>query len=301
MEFRHLQSFAAVAQRLSFTKAAQSLGLTQPAVSQHVATLEASLGVSLFQRDGRTVVLTDEGRRLHDYARQILRLVDEAEREVGQTELEIAGTMRIASSTVPAELILPKLLAEFRRLQEGVRETVQVSDSQAAADAVESGEADLGFVGELPRSSKLCARAIVTDKLVLVVSPEHELAKCKRISARRFCATPLIMREPGSGSRRCLEYALESAGLAPDELNVTMEVNTNDAIRATVEGGLGAAFLSEATVARDVEAGRLVIVPVTGVRPQRKLYVVTNPKQLPNSTVREFLEFASEQRSVSPR
>ena len=95
--------------------------------------------------------------------------------------------------------------------------------------------------------------------------------------------------------------AVMSTGLAPDELNVTMEVNTNDAIRATVEGGLGAAFLSEATVARDVEAGRLVIVPVTGVRPQRKLYVVTNPKQLPNSTVREFLEFASEQRSVSPR
>ena len=301
MEFRHLQSFAAAAERQSFTKAAESLGLTQPAVSQHVAVLEELLHVLRFEREGRTVVLTAAGRRLHEYARRIMDLVDEASREVGQVDTGIAGTMRIASSTVPAELILPKLLAEFRALHPHVREAVTVSDSRAAADAVESGEAGLGFVGELPRSSQLRSRAIATDKLVLVVSPQHPLSGRKRTSLRRLCSEPLIVREPGSGSRRCVEHALEAAGLAPDELNIAMEVNSNDAIRAAVEGGLGAAFLSQATIAHEIDEGRLVPLTVAGVRPQRKLYVITDPDRIPNSIVREFLAFLAQRQDRSSK
>ena len=291
MEFRHLQSFAAAAERQSFTKAAESLGLTQPAVSQHVAVLEELLNVSLFEREGRTVVLTAAGRRLHDYARRILDLVDEAGREVGQVDTGFAGTMRIASSTVPAELVLPELLAEFRALHPDVREAVTVSDSRAAADAVESGEADLGFVGELPRSSQLRSRSIATDKLVLVVSSQHPLSGSKKTSLRRLRSEPLIVREPGSGSRRCVEHALEAAGLAPDELNIAMEINSNDAIRAAVETGLGAAFLSEATISHEIDEGRLVPLTVAGVRPHRKLYVITNHGRTSNSMVRAFLAF----------
>jgi DNA-binding transcriptional LysR family regulator len=294
MEFRHLQSFVAAAERQSFTKAAESLGLTQPAVSQHIAVLEELLHISLFEREGRAVALTAAGQRLHDYARRILDLVDEAGREVGQVDAGTAGTIRIASSTVPAELVLPELLAEFRALHPNVREAVTVSDSRAAADAVESGEADLGFVGELPRSSQLRARSIATDKLVLVVSPQHPLSGCKKTSLRRLRTESLIVREPGSGSRRCVEHALEAAGLAPDELNIAMEVNSNDAIRAAVEGGLGAAFLSRATISHEIDEGRLVPLTVAGVKPQRKLYLITDPSRIQGAIVREFLAFLSQ-------
>ncbi len=133
MEFRHLQSFAAAAERQSFTKAAKSLDLTQAAVSQHVAVLEKWLKVLLFERVGRTVVLTAAGRQMHHYARKILDLVDEASREVGHVETDISGTLRIASSTVPAELVLPDLLAEFRALHPDVRDTVTVSVCGVAA------------------------------------------------------------------------------------------------------------------------------------------------------------------------
>ena len=166
-----------------------------------------------------------------------------------------------------------------------------VSDSRAAADTVESGEADLGFVGELPRSSQLRSCSIATDKLVLVVSPQHALSGCKKTSLRRLRTESLIVREPGSGTRRCVEQALEAAGLAPDELNIAMEVNSNDAIRAAVEGGLGAAFLSQATIAHEIDEGRLVPLTVTGVRPQRKLYLITDPDRIPNAIVRAFLAF----------
>jgi DNA-binding transcriptional LysR family regulator len=301
MEFRHLQSFAAAAERQSFTKAAKSLDLTQAAVSQHVAVLEKWLKVLLFERVGRTVVLTAAGRQLHDYARKILDLVDEAGREVGKVATDIAGTMRIASSTVPAESVLPELLADFRALHPDVRETVTVSDSGAATAAVELGEADLGFVGELPRSSQLRSRSIATDKLVLVVAPQHALSGSKKTSLRRLRSEPLIVREPGSGSRRCVEQALEAAGLAPDELNIAMEINSNDAIRAAVEGGLGAAFLSKTTILHEIDEGRLVPVTVAGVRPQRKLYVITDPNRIPNSMVREFLAFVSQRQERPSR
>ncbi len=163
------------------------------------------------------------------------------------------------------------------------------------------GEADLGFVGELPRSSQLRSRSIATDKLVLVVSPQHALSASKKASLRRLRSEPLIVREPGSGSRRCVEQALEAAGLAPDELNIAMEVNSNDAIRAAVEGGLGAAFLSKATILHEINEGRLVPVTVAGVRPQRKLYVITDPNRIPNSVLREFLEFVSQRQDRPSR
>ncbi len=293
MEFRHLQTFAKAAEFLSFTRAAESLGLTQAAVSQHIAALERLLQVSLFERSGRKVVLTDAGRRLYDYARRILDLLDEAGREIARTEATIAGSMHIASSTVPAELLLPELLAEFRALHPDVHESITVSDSSAAAEAVESGEADLGFVGELPRSSRLKALPIAADQLVMVVSPQHVLARSKKASLRRLRTEPLIVREPASGSRRCVDQALEAAGLSPGELNITMEINSNDAIRAAVERGVGAAFLSSAAISHEIAEGRLVTVAVPGLRPQRQLYLITEVNRIPKPTVREFLAFVS--------
>ncbi len=294
MEFRHLQSFAAAAERQSFTRAAESLGLTQAAVSQHVAALEKSLNVLLFQRVGRTVVLSAAGRRLHSHARNILDLVDEASRDVGQVDAEMTGTLRIATSTVPAELVLPSLLAEFRQLHPKVREKVTVSDSGSAAESVALGEADLGFVGELPRRSQLRSRTVRTDKLVLVVSPQHAFSRSKRTTVSRLRREPLIVREPGSGSRRCVEQALEAQGLPPGELSIVMETNSNDAIRAAVENGLGAAFLSRATISHEIDEGRLVPVSVAGVRPMRKLYLITASDSVPSTVVREFLSFADQ-------
>ena len=294
MEIRHLQTFAIAAELESFTRAAESLDLTQAGVSHHVAALEKLLNVSLFERSGRSVILTDAGRRLHDYARRILELVDEASREVGQAQSTIAGTMRIASSTVPAELLLPDLLAGFHALHPDVRESVTVSDSSAAAEAVESGEADVGFVGELPRLAGLRPQSIASDKLVLVVSPEHPLSRTKRVSLHRLRSEPLIIRELGSGSRRCVDQALEAAGLSPGELSIAMETNSNDAIRAAVQRGVGAAFLSSGLVAHEIEQGRLVSIAVTGLRPERQLYLITNPNRTAKPVVREFLAYVNQ-------
>ncbi|HUG89893.1 MAG TPA: LysR substrate-binding domain-containing protein, partial [Planctomycetaceae bacterium] len=257
MELRHLQTFAAATELQSFTKASRTLSLTQAAVSQHIAALERELRVSLFTRLGRSVTPTETGRRLYAYARRILDLLDEAEREVGHVPPSVRGTLHIAASTVPAESVLPELLLDFHGRYPDVRAQVDVSDSAGATRAVESDAAELGFIGEPPHTSKLAAVPVAQDELVLVLPPEHPLARSPRLKAKSLRELPFILREPGSGSRRCVEHALEAAGLSPGDLHVVMEMNSNDAIRQAVERGVGAAFLSRHTLARDLDEGRL--------------------------------------------
>ncbi|NIL97800.1 MAG: LysR family transcriptional regulator [Planctomycetales bacterium] len=295
MDIRHLKAFAAAAERESFTRAAQSLGLTQAAVSQQVAALERELSATLFQRRGRGVRLTEQGQRLYGYARQILDLVDQASLQVGQTEEPLCGVLRIATSTVPSEWLLPELLAEFRRRWPQVKESVTVSDSRLATAAVEEGEAEVGFVGERPRSTRLQARPVAEDELVLVVAADHPLAGKKSTTLKRLCREPLIVREAGSGSRCCVERALEEHDISPADLNIAMEVNSNDAIRAAVEQQVGVAFFSQRAI-RPV--GNLATIKVRGFRPRRQLYVISHPEHNPTPPARQFRDFVEQWRAT---
>jgi DNA-binding transcriptional LysR family regulator len=288
MELRTLRTFVAAAERGNFTRAAERLELTQAAVSQQIAALETELDTKLFERQGRGVRLAGSGERLYEYARRILDLVDEATREVGGGQRSLTGNLRIATSTVPAEWLVPELLSEFRVLWPQVHESLTVSDSTQAADAVESGAADLGFVGALPRSSSLHASPVAEDELVLVVGADHPLAAKGTTTLKQLRNEPLIVREAGSASRRCVESALEEHQHSADEFTIAMESNSNDAIRAAVKRGVGVAFLSRLT-SRD-DPG-LVAVRIRGFHARRQLYVVSDPARLPETAARQFLDF----------
>lgn len=300
MELRHLQTFVIAVEMQSFTRAANVLGVTQAAVSQHIAALEKELRVSLFKRSSRSVVSTEPGRTLYECARRIVDLAEEAQERVTRQPKTLRGTLKIAASTVPSEWLLPELLAGFRRIYPDVRQFVSVSDSASAIRAVDSGEVELGIVGELPRAAKLWAKAIASDQLTLVVPPEHPFASAEEVTIEEFRSEPLIVREPDSGSRRCVEQALSKAGLAANEWNITMEVNSNEAIRAAVERGVGVAFLSMQAVSRDIRDGRLVSVRIEAVHAERSLYLVTDPERMPTRPARSFLDFVeTQQRNAS--
>jgi LysR family transcriptional regulator, low CO2-responsive transcriptional regulator len=291
MELRHLRSFAAAAERQSFTRAAESLSLTQAAVSQHIATLEKELETELFERKGRGVSLTVAGRRMYEYARQILDLVAEATSQVASVDQQVAGVLRVATSTVPSEWLVPELLAGFRARYPDVRESLTVSDSRVATLAVESGEVDVGFVGELPRSSELEAQAVAEDELVLVVAADHHFAKKGFTTLKQLIREPLIVREPGSGTRRCIEQAMEEQGVSPSKLHIAMEINSNEAIRAAVERRAGVAFLSQRE--KRHETG-LTTITVRSFHPRRQLYVINNPLRALPTPARQFLAFVKE-------
>ncbi|HUG69163.1 MAG TPA: selenium metabolism-associated LysR family transcriptional regulator [Pirellulaceae bacterium] len=296
MEMRHLHTFVIAAELQSFSRAAEVLGLTQAAVSQHIAAFERELDALVFDRGPRSVTLTDTGRRVYEHARTILSLVDDIHQAAGQARFEVRGTIRIACSTVPSEWLLPELLLRFRELYPEVQESVSVSDSVAAIHAIESGTAEVGLVGELPRAANLCAKSIAQDELTLVVAPEHEFARSNGIRPDDLRGQPLIVREPDSGSRRCVEQALSNAGLATTDLTFSMEVNSNDAIRAAVERGVGISFLSTQAIAREIQDKRLIAVDIEGFRAVRDLYLITDPQRLPTRVARAFLEFLEDWR-----
>lgn len=290
MELRLLRSFATVAELHSFSKAAELLNVTQGAVSQQVAALEKELGVMLLDRKGRTVKLSDQGRLFYDYARQILDLADVALRELTGESPELQGTLRIATSTVPAEWLLPKLLSEFCAMHERVNEFVSVSDSAAAIRAVQSGTSEIGFVGDAPHSARLLAEAVATDELVLVVAAIHPFAESGTASLKQLCGEAFIMREPGSGTRHCIEQALNEKGFSAAELRIAMEVNSNDAVRAAVRYGIGVAFLSKQTLCAE-GAADVVPVKIRGFRPRRALYLVTHPERVISTAAKAFVDF----------
>jgi DNA-binding transcriptional LysR family regulator len=299
MEIRHLQTFVIAAETQSFTRTAELVGLTQSAVSQHVGLLEKELGRALFDRGAKSVSLTEFGLSVHHHARKILEIVDEIKQDADQKSTEVVGLVTIASSTVPSEWLLPEILLIIRAAHPGIQESVKVSDSERAIEAVESGEVDFALVGELPRATNLCAKRVAEDELVLVVAPQHALADEKTIEPKQLLEHPLIFRESGSGSRRCVENALSSAGVPISELTIPIEVNSNDAIRAAVERGVGISFLSQRALKREIDDERLVKVHINGVNIIRSLYLVTDPQRLPNPIVRAVLDLIDEYRHDS--
>lgn len=291
MQFTALKSFTAAAQCRSFTKAAHSLGITQSAVSQQIATLERDLGIPLFDRVGRRVVLTEQGQRLLDYAHRILALVEEAQREVGGGVTKVQGPLRIASSTIPAESVLPDILAAFREQFPDVFEQITISDSRDALQAVSQGDVEVAFVGEQPHQAGLSVEPIGTDELLLVASPAHSLAKQGSLTVKGLLSESVIVRERGSGSRHCVEQALHAHDVFPDDLTIVMEANSNEAIRAAVERGAGVAFLSRHIVSDSLAAGRLQQIRVRGLDTVRTLYLVTATDRAPSLAMRAFLDF----------
>src|SRR5262245_2907949 len=252
----YLDTFAEAAERSNFTAAGRALGLTQAAVSQRVQALEQALGVPLFHRRGGRVLLTEAGRRLHDYARRILELHREARREVGDRPAPPAGELTLAASSVPGEHLLPGLLDAFRRKHPHVRVRAAVADSEAVLGQVERGQAHLGLVGKRGDSPHLEYRRFAGDTLALVVPAGHPWGRRKRIPLGQFGTQPLVLREAGSGSRWCLERALEAAGRSLRDVRVVLELGSNEAIKEAVLRGMGLAVLSARAVHKEVEAGQ---------------------------------------------
>lgn len=294
MELKHLRTFLAVNQYSSFTRAARSLGVTQAAVSQQIAALEGELGAVLFERGSRHVQLAAGGEQLLDHAQQIVRLADEAVASFQPAGPPLAGVLRIAASTVPAQTLLPNLLADFQRRHPQVSSEVAVSDSRLATASVARGEADLGLVGRQPAKKNLVHRALADDELVLIVGANHPLAARKAISLKQLAAMPLIVREEDSGSRACLEAALAEFDLALDDMQIAMQVNSNDAIVAAVRRGSGAAFLSAATLQEEIDAGHVSVLKVRKLRPRRQLYLIHPRGGDGKEPLRSFLDFIRE-------
>lgn len=290
-ELPHLSTFVRAAERGSFTHAAADLGITQAAVSQRIAVLEGEIRVSLFDRRAGRIALTEAGERLYDLARRILDLHDEGRKSLGGFHPSISGELPIAASSVPAECYLSALLSSFRDRFPGVHVRASVGDSSSVTNEVIKGLASLGLVGKKAEKPSLESEAIGTDTLVLILAHGHPLSGRKSISLKALAGEPLIIREPGSGTRCALKKGLEQAGSSLDAMTISLEMGSNAAIKDAVRRGLGASFVSRSTVARELSAGELASVQIRGLVLTRCLYAVYHRRRPLSPAAFAFLQF----------
>jgi DNA-binding transcriptional LysR family regulator len=293
VQLPHLVTFSKAAELNSFTGAARAFHLTQAAVSQHVHALERALGTSLFKRRGGRVLLTEAGQKLYGYAQRILDLHREARREVMGRETPVAGELFLAASSIPGEHLLPALLSVFRKKHPHILVHASVSDSMAVMAQVERGEVSLGLVGRKADNPHLDFRYLARDRMVLVVPPGHPLCRRKKVTLKHLLAFPIVMREVGSGLRYCFEKSLEQAGRSLADLQVALELGSNEAIKEAILRGVGVAVLSTFAVEKELQTGRLLGLKVSDLHCDRDMFIVQDKRRvlaLPARLFQIFLE-----------
>jgi len=260
MADRRLQVFHTVARLLSFTKAAEALHMTQPAVTFQVRQLEEYFNTRLFDRTHNRISLTEAGQRVFGYADRIFDLYGEMENAVRELTGDISGVLIMGASTTIAEYMLPALLGDFKSQYPDVNIRLKVSNTDGIVSMVENNSIDLGVVEAPVTNKNLVVEVCRMDKLVAIVPPRHELAKEQKISLKQLLPYPYICREEGSGTREVILEYITNTGYAIADLDITMELGSPEAIKGAVEAGMGISIISRATIAKELLLGTLVAI-----------------------------------------
>jgi DNA-binding transcriptional LysR family regulator len=293
MAVRRLQVFHAVAKHLSFTKAAEALFMTQPAVTFQIKQLEEQFNARLFDRSQGRITLTPAGALALEYAERILALSAELDTRMKETSGQAAGPLLIGASMTIGEYVLPQLIGKFKARFPAVVPTLFVGNSEAVQDRVAERSLDLGFIEGDSHLSSLLSEVCCEDELQLVCAPSHPLAQQPFALPAMLTQHPYVGREAGSGTRAVIDRYLEKAGVAPESMNAVVELGSPEALKGLVATGLGFAIMSRVIVARELQLGQLVQVPL---RPAliRNFSVVYPKERFHSKLVASFLQFAKE-------
>lgn len=261
MTLERLRIFVAVAERDHVTAAARALNLTQSAVSNALAALEAEHQVRLFDRVGRGVVLNETGRAFLPEAKAVLARAAAAEAALADMSALRRVRLAVFASQTIASYWLPRRLVAFHAAHPGIELDVAIGNTREAAEAVLHGAAEIGLVEGAVDAPALSQATVGSDRLAVLVRPDHPWATRSRLAADDLAATPWVLREAGSGTRSTLEAAIRAAGVDPAGLPVAMTLPSNEAVLAAAEAGAGATALSESVAYASVAAGRLATAP----------------------------------------
>jgi DNA-binding transcriptional LysR family regulator len=294
MDTRQLTAFCAVVERRSFSQAADQLGVTQPAVSLQIRSLEQRLGQQLLDRSGRRVEPTEAGLRLYRSAQRLLALEQQMLAELGEeAEGELKGRLEIGASTGPGGSVLPALLGEFQQLHPQVHVALTVSDTQTVVEQVGRRELELGVVGAGGRHRGVSFEPFYRDEVVLAVPAGHRHAG-KTLSLEELKDEPLVLMQEGAGIRQMIDDELRELGLRLRDLNVQLELGLQESARAAVLGGFGATFISRIAIEDDLAAGTLAVARVEGLEPARDVQLVRATGRAETRVAQAFVAFARE-------
>jgi DNA-binding transcriptional LysR family regulator len=257
MDDHRLKVFCTVAETKSFSKASEIIHLTQPAVSLQIQALEEIYETKLFDRSSSTVTLTPAGEILYKYAKQILSLYAQVEKEIATLTGLIKGSVRLGASTTIANYLLPSVISDFKKRNNRVRFHLLIGNTKRIVDHLNNGIISFGLVEGDVSKFKIKAEKVLKDELVVIVSPEHPFSNRKNISVSELVKEPFILREEGSGTRQIIENYLLKYGISVSDLNVTAVLGGTEAIKEAVEDGTGISIVSKWAVRREVSRGTL--------------------------------------------
>jgi DNA-binding transcriptional LysR family regulator len=293
MADRRLQVFHAVAKHRSFTKAAETLFMTQPAVTFQIKQLEEQFNARLFERGHGQISLTDAGRLVLDYAERILTLSSELDARMKDLTGRVAGVLLIGASMTIADYLLPQVLGEFKARYPSVVPRLLVANSETVQNQVAEHSLDIGFIEGESLLPALVTEVCCEDELQLVCAPSHPLARQETITPAVLAQHAYISREPGSGTREVADRYLQKAGVAPDSLSPVMELGSPEALKGLIGTGYGFAIMSRSTVAKEARLGELVGIPFSP-RMVRSLCAVYPRQSFHSRMLASFVAFARE-------
>ncbi len=291
MEDHKLKVFCTVAETKSFSKASEIIRLTQPAVSLLIQAIEETYETKLFDRSSNTVTLTPAGEMLYKYAKEILNLYAVAEKDIGGITGFVKGSFSVGASSTIGNYLLPGVIADFRKTHPKIKVHLLVGNTKRVVELLNAGSIDIGLVeGDVARQ-KIVVDKLVTDELALIVPPIHPLAKKRNISIFEITKEPFIFREEGSGTRQVIEKYLGKYSITPQDMLISMVLGSTEAIKESVENGIGIAIVSRWAVRKEIKYGTLKPLSFKEEKMLRDFSLIFQKKAISSHAVDEFLSY----------
>ncbi|PZP59599.1 MAG: LysR family transcriptional regulator [Azospira oryzae] len=284
---RQLRVFESVARHLSFSRAAEELFLSQPAVSMQIKQLESLVGLPLFEQIGKKIYLTEAGKEVFHYSRAVAQQLSDMEHALNELKGLERGRLSIAVVST-ANFFAPQLLARFVQQHPGVQVSLSVVNRETVLRQLTENEIDLAIMGLPPEGLDVRWQPFMENPLVVIAPPSHPLVKEKRIPMKRLAEEVFVIREPGSGTRGAMERFFAEHRV---QLKTSMQMGTNEAIKQAVQAGMGLGVVSYHTIELELETKRLKVLDVVGFPIRRNWYLVHREHKRLSKVAEAFREF----------
>jgi DNA-binding transcriptional LysR family regulator len=288
---RQLRVFESVARHLSFSRAAEELFLSQPAVSMQIKQLENQVGLPLFEQIGKKIYLTEAGKELYHYSRAVAQQLSDMEHALNELKGLERGRLSIAVVST-ANFFAPQLLARFVQQHPGVQVSLSVVNRETVLRQLAENEIDLAIMGLPPEGLDVRWQPFMENPLVVIAPPNHPLTREKRIPMKRLAEEVFVIREPGSGTRGAMERFFAEHRV---QLKTSMQMGTNEAIKQAVQAGMGLGVVSYHTIELELETKRLKVLDVVGFPIRRNWYLVHRQQKRLSKVAEAFREFLLKQ------
>ncbi|MCE5311800.1 MAG: LysR family transcriptional regulator [Nitrospiraceae bacterium] len=291
MEDHKLKVFCTVAETKSFSKTSEIIYLTQPAVSLQVQALEELYETKLFDRSSNTISLTPAGEILYKYAKDILSLYAELDKEIGKITGLIKGSITIGASTTIGNYMLPAIIADFKRTHPKIRINLHIKNTKRVVELLTAGTFDMGLVEGEVAKNKVKSEPVVVDELTLIVPPLHPWVKRKVVSILELTKEPFIIREEGSGTRQVIEKYLTSHGISIGDMKIALVAGGTASIKEAVENGMGVSIISKWAIRKEVKYGTLKIINLKEEKMLRNFSLLLPKNAVMSHSVDEFTSY----------